>query len=127
MPVCDMQRILIVSEDAFLRDLIRQSLADMEVEVRSAVDAAQMQTLCHRVLFDLVIVLHVSPFLNGSDPVRRIRPQNLKRPLVYVLSWQQAEQTTLGLLESGVDQYITLPVSLHRLRRKVADDLNRLL
>lgn len=119
-----MHRILIVSDDAFLCDLIRLSLADMGVEVRCAADAAQMRAQCRRVLFDLVIVLEAGLFLCGEEPLREVRPAGLRRPAVYVLSWQQAEHTVLSLLEAGVNQYMTFPVSLHRLRRKVADQLN---
>ena len=120
-----MHRILIVSDDTFLRDLVRLSLAGLGAEVRCVTDASGMRTLCRRMLFDLVIVLHVGVFLGGDDPVRRLRPVGLRRPAVYVLSWQQSEQTVLSLLEAGVDQYMTFPVSLQRLRRKVADELNR--
>ncbi|WP_418992116.1 response regulator [Alistipes sp.] len=120
-----MHRILIVSDDAFLRDLVRLSLLDIEAEVRCASDGQQMQRLCRKVLFDLVIVLRVAPFLCGDNPVRDLRPQGLRRPSFYVVSWQQSEQTVLSLLECGVDQYMTFPVSLQRLRRKVGDFLTR--
>ena len=56
---------------------------------------------------------------------RTLRPAGLGRPLVYVVAWQQAEQTVLSLLECGVDQYMTFPVSLQRLRTKIANALNR--
>lgn len=120
-----MHRILIVSDDTFLRDLVRLTLADLGAEVRCVADAPGMRTVCRRMLFDLVIVLRVGIFLGGDEPVRRLRPAGLRRPAVYVISWQQAEQTVLSLLEAGVDQYMTFPVSLQRLRRKVADELNR--
>ena len=97
-----MNRILIVSDDIFLRDMVRLSLIDMRTEVRCAADADEMEGLCRRVLFDLVIVLHVAPFLCG-------------------------EQAVLSLLECGVDQYMAFPLSLQRLRGKVSNDLNRLL
>ena len=59
------------------------------------------------------------------DVVRLLRPPGLRRPLVYVVAWQQAEQSVLSLLECGVDQYLTFPVSLQRLRTKVANELDR--
>ena len=120
-----MNRILIVSDDIFLRDMVRLSLADLRTEVRCAADADQMMRMCGRVLFDVVIVLRMSPFLCGRDVVRDVRPAGLKRPLFYVVSWQQSEQAVLSLLESGVDQYMAFPLSLQRLRGKVANDLNR--
>lgn len=108
-----------------MRDVVRLSLSGLRAEVRSASDAAEMERMCRRILFDVVIVLHVAPFLCGRDVVREVRPVGLRRPLFYVVSWQQSEQTVLSLLECGVDQYMTFPLSLQRLRAKVANDLNR--
>lgn len=119
------RRILIVSEDAFVRDLLRLSLVGLGAEVRCVADCEGMRTACRRVIFDLIIVSRASMFLCGGNPVREVRPAGLRHPVVYVLSWQQAEQTVLSLLEAGVDQYMTFPVSLQRLRRKVADELDR--
>lgn len=120
-----MHRILIVSDEEFMRDVIRLSLADMHAEVRCASGMPEMQRMARRMLFDLVVVVGTSPFFSGPDVVRILRPACLRRPLVYVVAWQQAEQTVLSLLECGVDQYMTLPVSLQRLRAKIANALNR--
>lgn len=120
-------RILIVAEDAFARDVIRLSLAGLGAEVRCVSDCAGMRALCRRMTFDLIIVLQSAMFLCGGNPVREVRPAGLRHPVVYVLSWQQAEQTVLSLLEAGVDQYMTFPVNLQRLRRKVAEELARCL
>ena len=109
-----MHRILIVSDEEFLRDVIRLSLADMQADVRCASDVP-----------DLVVVVGTSAFFTGCDVVRTLRPAGLGRPLVYVVAWQRAEQTVLSLLECGVDQYMTFPVSLQRLRTKIANALNR--
>ena len=120
-----MHRILIVSDEEFLRDVIRLSLADMQADVRCASDVSDMQRMARRMLFDLVIVVGTSAFFSGCDVVRTLRPAGLGRPLVYVVAWQHAEQTVLSLLECGVDQYMTFPVSLQRLRTKIANALNR--
>lgn len=118
-------RILIVAEDAFVCDVVRSSLAGLGAEVHCVADCEGMRTSCRRMTFDLIIVMQAAMFLCGGNPVREVRPAGLRRPVVYVLSWQQAEQTVLSLLEAGVDQYMTFPVNLQRLRRKVADELER--
>ena len=120
-----MNRILIVSDEEFLRDLMRFSLADLPVEIRCAAGADEMRRCCRRGLFDLVIVLHAAPFLCGGDPVRELRPAGLRRPVFYVVTWQQSEHTVLSLLECGVDQYLPFPLSLRRLRAKVAAEIAR--
>ena len=80
------------------------------------------ERLGDRVLYKIVRVVSGHPM---PDVVRTLRPAGLGRPLVYVVAWQQAEQTVLSLLECGVDQYMTFPVSLQRLRTKIANALNR--
>ncbi|MDE5578995.1 MAG: response regulator [Alistipes sp.] len=119
-----MQRILIASDDEFARELIRLSLEGLGAEVRCSGCGGELERLCGRVLFDLIIVLRTAPFFCGREIIGRLRPEGLRHPVVYVLSWQHCEQTVLGLLECGVDQYLTFPVSLQRLRAKVADDLS---
>ncbi len=119
-----MQRILIVSDDEFARELIRLTLAGLHAEVRCSCCGEAMERLCARVLFDLVIVLRTAPFFCGRETIGRLRPEGLRRPTIYVISWQQAERTVLSLLECGVDQYLTFPLSLQRLRAKVADNLS---
>ena len=101
------------------------TLCDLEAEVKSTPCDGEMERLCRRMLFDMVIVLQAAPFMCGRDPIGTLRPEGLRRPLFYVVSWQQAEHTVLSLLECGVDQYLTFPVNLQRLRAKVADDLIR--
>ncbi|MDE5708774.1 MAG: DNA-binding response regulator [Alistipes sp.] len=118
-----MQRVLIASDDEFARELIRLALSGVEAEVRCCGCGAEVERLCGRVLFDLVIVLRTAPFFCGRGLIGRLRPDRLRRPVVYVVSWQQSEQTVLSLLECGVDQYLTFPVSLQRLRSKVVNEL----
>ncbi len=121
-----MQRILIASDDEFARELIRLALGGLGAEVRCSGCGEAMESLCARVLFDLVIVLRTAPFFCGRELIGRLRPEGLRRPAIYTISWQQAERTVLSLLECGVDQYMTFPISLQRLRAKVADNLTRM-
>ncbi len=120
-----MYRILIVSDDLFLREMIRLTLSGLNAEVRCVETGDALWRLTHRVVFDLVVLLGSKPFLCRDDAVRRLRPEGLRRPLIYVLTWQQSEQTVLGLLECGADQYFTFPINLQRLRVKVANELCR--
>ena len=120
----NMYRILIVSDDEFIRETVRLSLADVGADVRSVSGAERMRSQVRRMLFDLVVVVGTSLFFSGRDVVRELRPACLRRPLIYVVGWPQSEQTVLSLLECGVDQYLTLPVSLQRLRSKIVHSLN---
>ncbi len=69
-----MQRILIASDDGFSRELIRLALAGLGAEVRCAGCGAELERLCARVLFDLIIVLQTAPFFCGRELIGRLRP-----------------------------------------------------
>ncbi len=106
--------------------LVNYALGGMDdVELSCAHSVEQMCAECRRMLFDMVIVLSVEPFFGGRDIVSMVRPRQIAHPVVYVISWSQSEQTVLSLIECGVDQYMTFPISLQRLRSKVANELNR--
>lgn len=118
-----MYRIMIVADEPFLRDMVRYALAGLDVEFRCPPNVEEARKLGGRILFDLIIVLTITPFACCCSMPR---VEGFRRPVVYVIAWQQSEQTVLSLLESGVDQYMTFPVNLQRLRSKVTDELNRI-
>ncbi|MBQ5622655.1 MAG: response regulator transcription factor, partial [Alistipes sp.] len=59
------------------------------------------------------------PLINGSDLIRQLKAKVTHQPQIYVISWQLSEQVVLGLLEMGVDQYMTFPISIERLKSKI--------
>lgn len=120
-----MRRILIVSDDPFSGELIRAALDGLRAEVRCVADMSAMKRMCRHTAFDLVVVSGAGGLMASARPLAALRSGGLQRPLVYVVSWLQSEQTVLGLLEEGVDQYLTFPVSLRRLRAKVETGLAR--
>lgn len=72
-----------------------------------------------------MIILSIRPFMNGSGLIADIRQRDKRRPPIYVVSWQQAENVVLSLLECGVDQYFTFPICMGRLRNKVREELKQ--
>lgn len=119
-----MGRILIISDNDFRRDMIRHALAGIPAEIHCTREAGPARELCRRTAFDLVIALSAAPFRSGCLEFGELHPAGTRRPKVYVITWQQSEQTALSLFESGVDQYMTFPVNLRRLKNKVSNDLN---
>ncbi len=118
-------RILLLSSDAVLAEWVRFALAGLPVECCVAGNREDFERLTERVVYDLVLIVGIWPFRCGAEVLRRVRPPALRRPEVYLLAWQHAEQTVLGLLECGVDQYMTFPLHLGRLRKKVEGALTR--
>ena len=104
--------------------LIEGLLSNMGCQVIRCTTSDQMISLCQTAHPSLVIILNSSLLINGSELIHRIRPNAKHEPMIYVISWQQSEQVVLSLLEIGVDQYMTFPICLHRLRAKAAKMLN---
>ena len=119
-----MKRVLVVGSDVMLREMAAAILADMPVEVRvvEAVEVAASE--CRQGCFDLVVMTDLAPFFNGSEPVKMLRPDFLHRPELVVFAWQHSEYAVLSLLECGVTQYVTFPLNVRRVRRKMCDILH---
>lgn len=114
------RNLLIVSRDNFLREMVRLALRDLPVAIHSASDAASAAALSVRLRPDCTLLLGAAPLLGGGREAEALRACRCGGSKLLVVAWQHAEQTVLGLLENGVDQYMAFPVNLRRLRSKVA-------
>lgn len=121
--VSDMRQILIIGDAGPLRDMIACAVDRMGIVSVCVRTAAEGEADCRRGRFDRVMVLDAAMFADGRVSVERLRPQGVRRPEIYVLSWHHSEHTVLSLLECGVNQYITFPVNLRRLCRKIGNDV----
>ena len=117
----DKTKVVIYSTRRTLGDMISDMISDSDSLVVTCSTPEQTVTACLRLAPDIVILLAVAPFIDGSEFIGRIRRRGTRRPAVYVVSWHQAEHIVLSLLEAGVDQYLTFPVSMGRLYGKVRD------
>lgn len=106
-----------------MREMTASLLADIAAEVRTAEALADVEGECRRGLFDMVILLDLTPFFDGTEPLASLRPSGLRRPELFVLAWHHSERAVLSLLECGVSQYITFPVNIRRVRRKICETL----
>ena len=111
-----MLKILVFSPSFRMRAMIVGMVTAPGVEVESVTSRQALFKRCQEKHFDNVVIEDFRLFMDGEGSVRRIRAT---RPKIFVLSPAIDEQTVLSLLESGVDEYLLLPVSPARLRRKV--------
>ena len=120
-----MKRIAVISSDTTLSRAVALALecsaaAAGRVEVVTAAAADAMgDGLTERC--DIVVVVGAAGFVSGQLSARKMRRRGERRPEIFVISWQHNEQTVTGLIECGVDQYMTLPLSLRRLCRKIVN------
>ncbi|MBR5864210.1 MAG: response regulator transcription factor [Alistipes sp.] len=117
--------ILILSPSRDIAAIIEGALADLGCNIFCCATPQQAIELSSTLRPCLVIILRASTLLCGSELISRLRPTPQRLPTIYVISWQQSEQTILSLLEMGVDQYMTFPICLSRLRAKASATLKK--
>lgn len=116
--------ILIYSPQAEAGALIGAIVADLGAEVVETESVERVLKLASELRPSLIILLDTALLRNGCDIVARLRrarkEQTTRRgdTAIYVVTWQQSEECVLSLLDSGIDQYLTFPISIERLRHK---------
>jgi DNA-binding response OmpR family regulator len=100
-------RILVVDDEAHMRDLMMRILTDAGFEVVDTFSAEEAVALLHREPFDLVTLDVMMPHVDGFECCRRIRAFS-NVPIIFVTARGESYNEVLGL-ESGADDYIHKP------------------
>lgn len=119
----NVRQVLIIGNSGLVRDMIACAVDRAGLSAVCAEDASEVAEDCRRGRFERVVVLGCSAFSDGRLSVGQLRPRGARRPEIYVISWHHSEQAVLSLLECGVNQYLTFPVNLRRLCRKLIEIL----
>lgn len=120
-----MRKIIIHSASTELRALIRGMLSDIDALFVPTSSRKELFRICKSSQYDLLLTDDVRMFMNGSDAIAQIR-QGGVLPQIFVLAHDLSEDTVTALLEAGVNQFITLPVSPERLYNKVSTQYRNL-
>jgi DNA-binding response OmpR family regulator len=117
------RKILIVDDDAELRDALVEQLALHEEFEASAVDSGAKGVQAAKAgQIDLVIMDVGLPDIDGREAVRILRKGGFKAPIIMLTGHDTDSDTILGL-ESGANDYVTKPfrfaVLLARIRAQL--------
>jgi DNA-binding response OmpR family regulator len=126
VPAAPLRRVLVVEDEAAIRELLRLhlELAGFTLEEtgdgRQALDAARARA------FDLILLDVMLPGLDGVSVCRAIRKEgpNRETPILMVTARDGEADTVLGL-ESGADDYVTKPFGVRELMARVSALLRR--
>ena len=118
-----MANLLLVDDDAHIREVMRFALEKAGHQVREAADGAAAFTLFLQHPFDLVVLDIVMPEMDGLELCRKIRAHGAL-PIIFVSSRDEELDRILGL-ELGGDDYLTKPFSPRELSARVAAVLRR--
>ncbi|MFN3349709.1 response regulator transcription factor [Pseudorhodoplanes sp.] len=117
------RKILIVDDDAELRDTLVEQLAlHDEFEARSEDSASKGIQAAKDSQIDLIIMDVGLPDMDGREAVRVLRKSGFKAPIIMLTGHDTDSDTILGL-ESGANDYVTKPfrfaVLLARIRAQL--------
>jgi two-component system phosphate regulon response regulator PhoB len=112
--------ILVVEDEAAIRDLLAANLQRAGYKVLCAGDVPQAEALVRDSRPDLVLLDWVLPGVPGLTFARRLRSdQRTKDISIVLLSARAEEQDKVTALESGADDYVTKPFSTPELLARV--------
>ena len=117
-------RILVVDDDARLRELLNRYLSEQGYSVRAAVDGNDMNRWLARERYDLMVLDLMMPGEDGLSICRRLRGLGDKMPIIMLTAKGDDVDRIVGL-EVGADDYLAKPFELRELLARVRAVLRR--
>ena len=115
--------LLLVDDDAELRDLLREYLGQAGFRVSAVADGREMQKAMDAAPFDLVILDIMLPGEDGLSLCRRLRAQS--RIPILMLTARGDEIDRIVGLEMGADDYLPKPFNPRELVARIHAVLRR--
>ena len=111
-------KILVVDDEANIRNVIKEYAEFEGYEVEEAVDGMEAVSKCKDEDFDIVIMDVMMPRLDGFSAIKEIR--KTKNIPVLMLSARGEEYDKLFGFEIGIDDYVVKPFSPKEVMARVA-------
>lgn len=116
-------RVLIVDDEAMIRNVLREYVEFEGNEAFEASDGMQAVKLCKENDYDIILMDVMMPMLDGFSAVKEIR-KNKDIPVI-MLSARGEEYDKLFGFEIGVDDYVTKPFSPKEVMARIHAVLKR--
>ncbi len=117
------RHILVVDDDADLRQMVADYLGDYDLRVTGAPDGAAMRDAMAREVVDLVLLDLKLPSEDGMTLARELR-ETSSVPIVILTGRKDDVDRIMGL-ELGADDYLTKPFNLRELLARIRAILRR--
>ena len=117
-------RILVVDDDARLRDLLNRYLGEQGYSVRTVASSIEMNRQLARERYDLMILDLMLPGEDGLSICRRLRGGNEDMPIIMLTAKGDEVDRIVGL-EVGADDYLAKPFNPRELVARIQAVLRR--
>ncbi|HEV8517710.1 MAG TPA: two-component system response regulator OmpR [Burkholderiales bacterium] len=117
-------RIIVVDDDARLRELLNRYLTEQGFSVRAVADSNEMNRWIARERYDLMVLDLMMPGEDGLSICRRLRGVGDKIPIIMLTAKGDDVDRIVGL-EVGADDYLTKPFNPRELVARIQAVLRR--
>lgn len=116
-------RVLVVEDDAGIREMLRYNLASAGFSVQEAADGTSGLRTARTYSPDLILLDLMLPGMSGLDFCRAVRKTS--RVPIIMLTARDSELDKIVGLELGADDYITKPFSIREVIARINSVLRR--
>ena len=117
-------RILVVDDDARIRDLLKRYLSQEGLDVLLAEDGRGLNRLLQRETVDLIVLDLMLPGEDGLSICRRLREAKDRTPIIMLTAKSEDVDRIVGL-EVGADDYLGKPFNPRELLARIHAVLRR--
>lgn len=118
--------ILVVEDEAAIREMLNFSLGRAGFAVQEAADARQAQDMITQDVPDLVLLDWMLPGTSGVDLAKKLRQATRTREIpIIMLTARGEEDSKIKGLEAGADDYVSKPFSIQELIARIRAVLRR--
>jgi len=119
-------RVLVVDDEAAIRDMIRFALERAKIDVMTAADAQEALLRISENRPDIILMDWMMPGVSGVELTRRLRKDAYTEDIpIIMLTAKVTEDDKVTGLEAGTDDYVIKPFSPRELLARIRAVLRR--
>lgn len=112
------KKILMVDDDARIRELLQRYLTEQGFDIKTVADAKEMDSALNGENFDLLVLDLMLPGEDGLAICRRLRANNMTTPVIMLTARGDEVDRIIGL-EMGADDYLPKPFNPRELLARI--------